>query len=449
MDKKLFGTDGIRGVANIEPITPETAIKVGKAVAHALRNGKKRPVILIGKDTRLSGYMIEYALTSGICSMGADVLLVGPMPTPAVAHLTKSFAADAGVMISASHNPYEHNGIKIFDKDGFKLSDEIEREIERLVFSKDIDNDHIKGEKIGKAFRIGDAKGRYIEFAKSSIRNNSLSGLKVVLDCANGAAYDIAPHIFRELGAEVIILNNHPDGLNINKECGAMHPEVIRKKVIEEKADIGIALDGDADRVIMVDEKGDVLDGDHIMAVCALEMKKESLLKNDSVVVTVLSNLGFERALEEKGIKVIRTAVGDKPVAEEMRKGGYNFGGEQCGHIIFLDFSTAGDGTITALQLMNIVKNSGKKLSSLKSCMKSYPQIIKNLEVKEKKPIGSMKNVVDAIRKAEEILGNDGRLLVRYSGTENKARIMVEGRDEKQIKEIAESISKEIRKVLP
>jgi len=442
--KKLFGTDGIRGIANQYPMTSEVAVKLGKAIAISLNNGKNRPKILIGKDTRISGYLIESALTSGICSSGADVLLVGPMPTPAIAHLTKSFAADAGIVISASHNPAEHNGIKIFDKEGFKLSDKLEEEIEKMVLSKKESDESVKGGKIGKAFRIDDAKGRYIEFAKNTIKNHSLSNLKIVLDCANGAAYHIAPDIFRELGAEVVVLNNKPDGLNINLRCGALYPNVIREKVLEEKADIGIAFDGDADRVIMVDGEGNDIDGDCIMAICAIEMKNK--LKNNVVVATTMSNIGFEIAMKNKGIKVVRTDVGDRYVVEEMKANNYNLGGEQSGHIIFFDYSTTGDGIITALQILNIMKRTGKKLSDLKECITTFPQIIKNVDVREKKLFEKMSKVMEEIKNAEKQLKDNGRIIVRYSGTENKARVMVEGKNEKEINEIADKIVNEIKK---
>lgn len=441
--KKLFGTDGIRGVANQYPMTPELILRVGKAIASSL--DKKKPKILIGKDTRISGYLIESALTSGICSQGADVLLVGPMPTPAIAYLTKLFEADAGIVISASHNPAEHNGIKIFDKNGFKLSDDTERKIEKAVLSENISNKNINGDKIGKAFRIDDASKRYIEFAKSTTKD-SLKGFKIVLDCANGAAYHIAPDIFKKLGAEVIVLNNKPDGLNINLNCGALHPEVIKEKILEEKADIGIALDGDADRIIAVDEKGNIVDGDHIMAIFAIEMKNNNKLRENTVVATTMSNIGFEIAMKNNGIDLIRTDVGDRYVIEEMKTNNYNLGGEQSGHIIFFDYIPTGDGIITALQIMNIMKNTKKKLSELKECMTTFPQLIKNIEVKEKKPFEEMNSVIDSIKQAENHLKDNGRVIVRYSGTENKARVMIEGKDKTLIEKIADNIINEIKK---
>jgi phosphoglucosamine mutase len=416
MERKIFGTDGIRGVANQYPMTPEMALSLGKAIAQFFKKKNGQTVkVVIGKDTRLSGYMLESALQSGLVSMGARVLLVGPMPTPAIAHLTKSLNANA------------------------KLTDEEEKEIEQLIF-----NQEINGTKIGKAFRIDDAKGRYIEFAKASIKSLSLKGLKIVLDCANGAAYHIAPEIFSELGAEVVTLNNQPDGLNINLDCGATHPEVIQKAVVKEKADLGIALDGDADRVIVCDEKGQLVDGDHIVAICALHLKEKGKLKNDGVTVTVMSNAGFNEAMEKAGIKVYRAAVGDRYVLELMKKEGSNLGGEQSGHIIFSDYATTGDGIITALQLMAILKTKDKKLSELSSVMKTYPQELINIKVKEKKPLEEMKTVQEKIKQVEEKLGKSGRVLVRYSGTENKARVLVEGQKDSEIKALAQEIAQTI-----
>ena len=445
MTRKIFGTDGIRGKANLYPMTPEVALSVGKAVAKIFGNGNNsRHKIVIGKDTRLSGYMIETALASGICSMGVDVYLVGPIPTPAIAHLTKSFNADAGIIISASHNPATDNGIKIFSQDGYKLPDEVEEKIENLVLSG-IKSDHIEPENIGKAYRIDEAQGRYIEFAKTTIKNESLKGIKIVLDCANGAAYKVAPKIFSELGAEVIVIGDKPNGLNINLDCGALHPEKMIKKIEEEKADLGIALDGDADRVVMVDEKGEFFDGDHILAMCALDMKKEGKLKKDTVVSTVMSNLGFETSMKKAGIKVIKTAVGDRYVMEELKKG-YSLGGEQSGHIMFTDHVTTGDGIISALQVLRLMKLSRKKLSELADCMQTYPQILVNIPVKEKRDFDKMPKVKQAIEEVNKKLGDRGRTLIRYSGTENLARIMIEGESKKEIEALAEKIAGEIRK---
>jgi len=444
---KLFGTDGIRGVANIYPMTPEMVLNVGKATAHVFKEkcGKKKPEFVIGKDTRLSGYMMENALAAGIVSVGADVLLVGPMPTPAIAHLTKSLNADAGIVLSASHNPAEDNGIKIFSGDGYKLPDDVEDEIEKYVLSEKIRTEHVKGGLIGKAHRVDNAKGRYIEFVKASVKSMSLKGLKIVLDCANGAAYNTAPHILSELGAEVIVLNDRPDGLNINLDCGALHPEMMIEVVKKEKTDIGIALDGDADRVIVCDEKGRSVDGDHIIAICAIDMKEKGALRKNSVVVTIMANKGFDIAMEKARIKVVKTKVGDRYVVDEMRKKGYVLGGEQSGHIIFSDYTTTGDGMVSALQLLRVMKERGAKLSKLAECMKSLPQVLVNVEVKEKKDINKLK-VNEKIKSAESKLGEKGRVLVRYSGTENLCRIMIEGENKREIHKVANDIAKAMKK---
>lgn len=444
MAKKLFGTDGIRGKANIFPMTPEVALALGKAVAKYFGNGK-RPKVVIGKDTRLSGYMLETALTSGLVSMGADVLLVGPMPTPAIAHLAKSLNADAGIVLSASHNPAEDNGIKIFDGNGYKLPDLVENEIGALVYGG-IDASHVQGDKIGKAYRVDDAKGRYIEFAKSTIGNMALNSLKIVLDCAHGAAYDVAPKIFSELGAEVIAINNTPNGFNINEGCGALNPREMAERIREKNADLGVALDGDADRLVVADEKGNVLDGDMLMAIFAKAMKEKGRLEKNTVVATVMSNAGFEEAMEKEGVKTLKADVGDRYVIEEMRKGKYNFGGEQSGHIVFGDFATTGDGIISALQLMRVMAKRGKKLSELSGIMEPYPQTLVNVKVKRKKPLDELKEVTEKIKKHEEMLGKFGRVLVRYSGTENLARVMAEGKDKKKVKEACDEIAGAIRR---
>jgi phosphoglucosamine mutase len=444
---KLFGTDGVRGKANTYPITAEIAMKLGKAAAIVLRKkDKDKPVFLIGKDTRLSGYMLENALTSGLTSMGADVFLVGPMPTPAVAHLTRSFAADAGIMISASHNPSDDNGIKFFDSIGHKLPDSVEEEIEKLVLSSELNTEHITSKEIGRAYRIDDAQGRYIEFAKGSINNLSLKGLKIVLDCANGAAYKVAPLIFKELGAEVIVLSNTPDGNNINKNCGALFPEVVKAKVLEIKADCGITLDGDADRIIMCDERGNIIDGDHIIAIAAISFLEKKKLQKDTVVVTAYTNLAFDELIKNHGGKIIRTKNGDRYVIEEMLKGGYNVGGEFSGHIIFSDFNSTGDGIIAGLQILGIMKDKNKRLSELAKALSKYPQVTINVKVKDKKPLEKMEKVQVEIKNAQKILGDKGRHLVRYSGTENLARVMIEGKDEKVIKILAEKIADAIKK---
>lgn len=443
--RKIFGTDGIRGKSNTYPMTAEMALRLGQATAKVFRERLKKDRItcVIGKDTRRSGYIFEYALASGLCSMGVDVHLVGPMPTPAIAHLTRSFAADFGVVISASHNPADDNGIKFFDHEGFKLPDEVESEIERCLDSG-IDASAVDGTSVGKAYRVDDAAGRYIEYTKNSVKNMSLKGLKVVLDCANGAAYRVAPPIFRELGAEVIVLNNKPDGLNINRECGSLHPEVISSAVLGHKADIGIALDGDADRVIVVDEKGEQVDGDHIIAMCAVDMKERGKLRDNTVVVTVMTNIGFDIAMEEHGINVVKTKVGDRYVVEEMRKSGFTLGGEQSGHIIFFNRSSTGDGCLSALQVLALMKKSGRKVSELARVMRSYPQVLVNVMVSQKRPVEKMLGVCRAISDAEKSLGSDGRVLVRYSGTENKCRVMIEGRDQAEIRVLAEDIADKI-----
>lgn len=444
MERKLFGTDGIRGKANKYPMTPEVMLSLGKAIAQYFSNGDT-PKIIIGKDTRISGYMLETALTSGLVSMGATVLLVGPVPTPAISHLTRSFNADAGIMLSASHNPAEDNGIKIFDSKGFKLADLQEQEIESLIFSGKI---NAESKKIGKAYRVEDARGRYIEFAKSSVANMSLEGIKLVVDCANGAAYKIAPQIFSELGAQVKSINDAPDGYNINRGCGALHIAGLSKSVISQKADIGIALDGDADRLIIVDSKGKVVDGDCIIACLALDLKENGRLKKDTVVATVMSNFAFENFLNSKGIKVIRAKVGDRYVIEEMSGRSLNFGGEQSGHIIYHDYSTTGDGIITALQILRLMKTKVKSVSELCAIFKPYPQVLLNVRVREKAPIEQLKNANSEIEKAQKQLKSNGRILVRYSGTENIARVMAEGRNLRKVKlitkKIADAIAKEI-----
>ncbi len=422
-----FGTDGIRGQANRHPVTPEIALQLGKAIAHvfgATGHGSKR--IIIGKDTRLSGYMLETALTSGLVSMGMDVLLVGPVPTPAVAHLTRSMAATAGIMLTASHNPFDDNGIKIFDSDGFKLSDDIEDEIADLLQNSKLNSEHIRSTDLGKAFRIEDARGRYIEFAKSAIGNIRLDGLKMVLDCANGAAYLIGPWIFKELGAGVIKSYAEPDGFNINNSCGALHPDSVAQKVQENGADLGIAFDGDADRVVFVDAQGKVVDGDHILAMCALDLQRHGLLQKNTLVVTSMSNLGLHEAMRERGIKVEVTDVGDRYVIDSMRKNGFNLGGENSGHVIFSDYASTGDGIITALQVLRMMKESGKTLSELANCMKLYPQEVISLPVKEKVPLESLKNLQLVLQKAKTTLCSQGRVIVRYSGTEKKVRLLVE-----------------------
>jgi len=443
--EKLFGTDGIRGVANVEPMTCETALKLGRAAGHVFQRGDRRHRILIGKDTRLSGYMIESALVAGICSMGVDALLVGPMPTPAVALITRSLRADAGVVISASHNPYEDNGIKFFSRNGFKLPDEIETQIENLISSGEIDHIRPTAHKVGKAFRIDDAVGRYIEFVKTSIpRGMTFDDLRVVADCANGAAYKVAPSVLTELGAEVIALNVKPDGTNINRNCGSVHIEQMCAEIGKQKAHVGMAFDGDADRVLLADEDGTCVDGDQIMAMCALDMIKEGRLAQNTLVATVMSNLGLDQAIKGAGGKVLKTAVGDRYVVEEMRQGQYNVGGEQSGHIVFLDYNTTGDGLITALQVLALMQKTGKSLKELASCMTRFPQSLVNISVKRKEPFEGIPRIKERVDAVRQKLGDEGRILVRYSGTEPLARVMVEGRDENEIAKLANSIAEVI-----
>lgn len=447
--RKLFGTDGVRGTANQDPMTSEMALRIGRAAAHVFRDSSRRHRIVIGKDTRLSGYMIESALTAGICSMGVDVLLVGPVPTPGIAFLTRSLRADAGVVISASHNPYEDNGIKFFGRDGFKLADEVEEKMERLIFSGELDSIRPTAAEIGKAYRIDDAVGRYNEFVKSSLpRGMDFSGLRVVVDSANGAAYKIGPRILIELGADVISLYDQPNGTNINRGCGSLHPEVISRAVAANHAHMGIAYDGDADRAILCDEKGALVDGDVVMAICALSMIKEGKLRHNTLVATVMSNLGLERAVEGAGGRLLRTAVGDRYVMEKMIEGGYNLGGEQSGHIIFLDHNTTGDGLVTALQVLAIMRQTGKPLSELASCMKTYPQTLVNVKVKTRRDLAEIPEVAKRIKDIEKTLNGRGRLLVRYSGTEPKVRVMIEGEDEAAIRRQAEDLAGLIREKL-
>jgi phosphoglucosamine mutase len=443
---KLFGTDGIRGKANHSPMTGEIAFEIGRAAAHVLRKKDGLKKILIGKDTRLSGYMLESALTSGICSMGTNVVLVGPLPTPGIAFVTRSLRVDAGVVISASHNPFDDNGIKFFSSDGFKLPDETEREIEQTMFSKELGMIRPEGAGIGKAFRIDDASGRYIEYVKSTFpKGRTLEGVKVVVDCGNGSAYKITPSVLSELGADVIPIHNNPDGLNINKNCGATHPEAMQQAVLENRADIGIAHDGDADRTLLCDERGEIIDGDRIMAICARDMKKEGTLKGKAVVATVMSNIGLEIFLKKAGIKLYRTVVGDRYVVEEMVRRRCNVGGEQSGHIIFLDHNTTGDGAITALQTLSVMSRSGKSLSELSSDIQIYPQVLVNVRVPKIKRVEDFPAVVSAIKRAEKRL-QQGRILVRPSGTEPKIRVMVEGDNMDEITTVADEIADVIKK---
>ena len=448
--KKLFGTDGVRGVANIHPMTTETAMQLGRAAAYIFKSAHgKRHKIVIGKDTRISGYMLESALVAGICSMGVDVLLVGPLPTPGIANITKSMRADAGVVISASHNLFQDNGIKFFSADGYKLPDEIELKIEKLLDSKKIDALRPTADEVGKAFRIDDAAGRYIVFLKNTFPQNlDLTGLKIVLDCGNGAAYKVAPAVFSELGAEVIALGVKPNGTNINAGCGSLHPEVISEAVKQHRADIGIALDGDADRVIVCDEFGNEVNGDPIMAICATDMIARKQLKKKTLVATVMSNMGLDIALRRAGGSIIKTAVGDRYVVEEMRKGGYTLGGEQSGHLIFLEHNTTGDGVLAALQLLAVMRRTGKPLSELAEVMIPLPQVLVNARVRERRDIMTLPSVAKAIRDVEQKLGDEGRVLIRYSGTEPLLRIMLEGQDKYEITTWANEIADLVKQQL-
>ncbi|MCC6141152.1 MAG: phosphoglucosamine mutase [Nitrospira sp.] len=444
--RKLFGTDGIRGVANLEPMTSEMAMHLGRAAAHLFMRRAGRHQIVIGKDTRISGYMLESALTAGICSMGVDVLLVGPMPTPAIAFLTRSLRADAGVVISASHNAYQDNGIKFFSSNGFKLPDEMEARIEDLIVSNEISHLRPTADLIGKAFRIDDAEGRYIEFAKRSLpRELDFQGIKLVVDCANGAAYKLAPKVLRELGAKVEVIGCEPNGMNINAGCGAVHPEQLQEAVCRHKADIGIALDGDADRAIFVCEQGTIVDGDHVMAALGLDLHQNGLLAKQTLVGTVMSNFGLELCMAKAGVKLLRTPVGDRYLLERMLAEGYNFGGEQSGHFIFLDHNTTGDGLISALQMISLMKRTGKPLSELAQAMSAVPQILLNITVKQKPKLETVPDIDRAIREGERRLNGSGRVLVRYSGTEPLLRIMVEGERDAVIKEVAEDLARLVR----
>jgi phosphoglucosamine mutase len=447
--RKIFGTDGVRGVANIEPVTAETALKLGRAAAHVFAqsgaHGRRRggrPTIVIGKDTRQSGYMLENALAAGVMSLGADVLLIGPLPTPGVAYITRSLRADAGIVLSASHNPYEDNGIKFFRHDGYKLDDEIEKRIESLVFSGEIESVRPTAGKVGRATRIDDALGRYVEFTKASFpRGRTLDGIRVAVDVANGAAYKSTPSVLRELGAEVIVAHNTPNGRNINRDCGSTHPEEIARIVKETSADIGISHDGDADRCLLCDENGEVVDGDEIMAIAALDLIKRGQLHHNTLVATVMSNFGLDETLRNAEGRVLRTKVGDRYVIEAMMRENYNLGGEQSGHLIFRDYSTTGDGLIAALQILRIMVETGSKLSELKSCLAKYPQAQRNLRVTRKPPLEELPEVLALVQQAQRDLGDLGRVLLRYSGTEPKVRLLIEGRDGAVINRQADGIA--------
>jgi phosphoglucosamine mutase len=454
--KKIFGTDGVRGVANVEPVTAETSLKLGRAAAHVFTrlNPRKnpegtRPKIVLGKDTRLSGYMLENALVAGITSLGVDVLIIGPLPTPGVAYITRSLRADAGIILSASHNPYEDNGIKFFRHDGYKLDDQVEQQIEQLVFAGEIDSIRPTAGKIGRAARIDDALGRYVEFAKASFpRGMSLEKMRVAVDVANGAAYKSTPCILRELGAEVMVAHNEPNGTNINAQCGSIYPEEIQRLVKETGADVGITHDGDADRVLLCDENGEIVDGDEILAIASIDLLRAGRLEQNTVVATVMSNFGLDETLTAEAGKVVRTKVGDRYVIEEMMKKKLNLGGEQSGHIIFRDFTTTGDGIISALQILRIMHQTGQPLSKLKTCLEKYPQAQRNVLVKEKRPLTELPAVMKLVNEAEKELSGKGRVVLRYSGTEPKIRLLIEGREldkiDKQANRIADAIQQAI-----
>ncbi|MDB6080031.1 MAG: glmM [Akkermansiaceae bacterium] len=443
---KLFGTDGIRGRANEFPITPEVALRAGKAVAQVLRSsGRNRNRVVIGKDTRISGYMLETALTSGLVSMGMDVFLPGPLPTPAIAHLTKSMGCAAGIMLTASHNPYEDNGLKIFGPDGYKLSDELEAIIERHILGDEPEPRAMAPEHIGKAYRIEDARGRYIEYAKHTADNVSLHGLKIVVDCGHGAAYLIAPMIFKELGAEVIKTGCDPDGININDNCGALYPETAGNLVRQHGADVGISFDGDADRVIFTDATGSPVSGDRILALSALALHEQGKLRGNTMACTVMSNLGLHEAMRRAGIETITTGVGDRQVIEALRARGSSFGGENSGHLIFADHATTGDGILSALQVLGMMKRKNSTLAELAACMREFPQELVNLKVASKPPLAELASVQKAMKEADAAFGDAGRHLIRYSGTENKIRILVEHRDADTVHQWVDKFTKAVQ----
>ena len=443
----LFGTDGVRGVANTEPMTAETALAIGRAVGHLCRKGEHRHRIVIGKDTRLSGYMFENALTAGICSMGVDVLLVGPLPTPGIAFVTRNMRADAGIVISASHNPYHDNGIKVFSRDGCKLTDDLEQQIEQLVTSGEINSIRSSADQVGRAQRIDDALGRYIVFCKNVFPDDlSLEGTKIVLDCANGATYKAAPIIFTELGAAVTPLHCTPDGTNINQDCGSQFTRDVSDEVVRRGADIGLAFDGDGDRLIAVDETGREITGDHLIVICARFMQASGLLENDLVVVTPMSNIGMRRALDDMGIRHIDAPVGDRNVLSMMLDENATLGGAQSGHIIFRNCHTTGDGIISALHILAVMQRTGRKLSELAAPIRIAPQVLINVDVARKPPLEELPDVGAAVAAAEETLGEAGRVLVRYSGTQGVCRVMVEGPNDTVTREVAERVADTVRR---
>jgi phosphoglucosamine mutase len=453
--RKLFGTDGVRGVANIEPVTSETALKLGRAAAHVFKTrapvakGHGRHKIVVGKDTRLSGYMLENAISAGILSMGVDVLMIGPLPTPGVAYTTRSLRADAGIVLTASHNPYEDNGIKFFRDDGYKLDDAIEKRIEDLVFSGEIEKIRPTADEIGKAMRIDDALGRYVEFAKAAFpRGMSLDGLRIVVDAGHGATYKSTPCVLLELGARVTVLNNRPDGTNINKECGSTYPEVVCRAVREHGADIGISHDGDGDRVQLCDETGTLVDGDDVLAITALDWIRRGTLRENTLVATIMSNMGLDHAVRQAGGQVVRTPVGDRYVIERMLQDDLNMGGEQSGHMIFRDFTTTGDGIISALQVLRIMMDTEKPLSELRRVCTKFPQVVVNIPVKDKPEWETLPDVMKLVKNVEARLNGQGRVLLRYSGTEPKARLLIEGPDRRQLESFADEIAGRIREMI-
>ncbi len=440
--RKLFGTDGVRGMANVFPMTAEVALQLGRALAYVVKYPPGRTRIVVGKDTRLSGYLLEYAIVAGICSMGVDALLLGPLPTPGIAFITSSMRADAGVVISASHNPYQDNGIKFFSGNGFKLPDELESQIEHLMTTPEVEDCRPTATEVGQAFRLDDARGRYISFLKSTFpKELELDGLKIVVDCAHGATYKVAPEVLGELGAELIPIGVRPNGKNINFKCGATHPQAMATLVKRHRADLGIAFDGDGDRVMLVDHQGRLVDGDHVMAICARDMLRREKLRRKTVVGTVMSNLGLEVALKGMGVRLLRAPVGDRYVVEAMLKGGYNLGGEQSGHVVFLDQTTTGDGILTALRVLAVMLRENKPLADLARVMETYPQVLLNVKVKERKDLERLPKARQALHAAEKALGGRGRLLVRYSGTEPLLRIMTEGDDQQKIEAVARELA--------
>lgn len=442
MTDRLFGTDGVRGRVNSYPMLPDLALRLGLAAGMHFRNGTRRHRVVIGKDTRLSGYIYEYALSSGLCAAGMDVFMVGPLPTPAVAFLTRNMRADFGIVISASHNSYDDNGIKFFDGNGFKLADEVEDTIAAMALNPKQEWVYPPSDRVGRAYKVADAPGRYIVALKNSFPAHlTLEGMRVVIDCANGANYKVAPMALEELGAEVMAIGTSPDGLNINAKCGSLYPGLTADKVREHGADIGLALDGDADRLIVVDETGHVLDGDQIMAICAADLLCKKELPGNKLVATVMSNMALEVFMREMGGELVRTAVGDRYVVEAMREHGAALGGEQSGHLVFMQHSTTGDGLLAALQLLRIMRETGKKLSELAGQLRLFPQVLINVKIKDKKPFDSVTAVAKAVSAAESVLGDRGRVLLRYSGTEALARVMVEGEDAAVVERLAGDIA--------